>query len=119
MSEFLKLIRENSEQWRSLTEDIYGGETIHDRDAYDDEGEPIEGENFLVKNGYQVECVEHTGGESLGEEHHITIKVTKGDVVEFYRADGWYASHYGFSNDMDFYEAVPVEVKTIEYHRKA
>lgn len=60
--------------------------------------------------GEKVEIVPvaNYGGEGKGEERWVVARIG----TQFFRKDGYYASHYGTDWDGEFYEVKPVE-KTI------
>lgn len=61
---------------------------------------------------FRVELVEEFGGEGQGDHVHMVFKFTLPEGVEYWKKDGYYASHYGTEWDGDFYQVNPV-VKTI------
>lgn len=69
---------------------------------------------FIVgENGEFIdyELVETTGGEGKGDEASIVIKI--GD--QYFRKEGYYASHYGYDWDGDLEEVRPKVVERVEY----
>lgn len=123
VNKFLKVIRKNKEHWSVLIKEGFGIK-LHEEKMF----ETVDGyyfsenqiPNYFKENGLEVECIENTGGEDQGSEHHIVFKVTENKKETFYRLDGWYASYEGYDYDdvTDLYECVAVPVTKIEYHRK-
>ena len=52
-----------------------------------------------------VKLVHETGGMDVGSNASMTFKI--GD--QFFKKEGYYASHYGYDWDGDFFEVKPVE----------
>lgn len=61
----------------------------------------------------EVEVVDETGGMDEGSNASITFQV--GD--QFFRKDGYYASHYGYDWDGAFYEVSPRQVTVTQFER--
>lgn len=66
------------------------------------------------------EGVEDFGGEGLGETRYFVVSLTDPDgEVQYFRADGYYASWDGDNWDgAKLYEVEAVPVQKIEYRRK-
>lgn len=62
----------------------------------------------------KLEFVDDYGGEGQGDDYWVVFKV--GD--QYFRQDGWYASHDGGYLDGELYEVEPVEVTRTEYQVK-
>jgi hypothetical protein len=56
--------------------------------------------------------VEQEGGEGQGDQYHMVIRLTQGDVSRTFKMQGWYASHHGHEFDGPFTE-VSKKKKTI------
>ena len=72
---------------------------------------------MLTKLG-SVLTVDATGGEGHGDNCHVVAKLSHSDGSpdQYFRYDGWYASHDGFYwDDADGYEVHPTPVTKIEY----
>lgn len=67
----------------------------------------LDGETFELK------VVDETGGMDEGSHASVTIQI--GD--QFFRKDGYYASHYGYDWDGAFYEVAPRQVTVTRYER--
>jgi hypothetical protein len=52
------------------------------------------------------------GGEGQGDQYHMVIRLTQGDVSRTFKMQGWYASHHGHEFDGPFTE-VSKKKKTI------
>lgn len=65
-------------------------------------GEPVE-----------VKIVEETGGMDEGSQASVTFSIGS----QFFRKDGYYASHYGHDWDGAFYEVRPRSVTVTQYER--
>lgn len=73
----------------------------------------LEYSEFMVIDGEPVdyEVVDTTGGMDAGSNASVTFKI--GD--QYFRKEGYYASHYGYDWDGPFMEVKPVPVKAVEY----
>lgn len=69
-----------------------------------------------------VEMVENVGGPGEGETRYFVVSLTNssdGEVNNYFRVDGYYASWDGDSwEGAEFYEVEAVPVQKIEYRRK-
>lgn len=62
---------------------------------------------------FELKVVDETGGMDEGSQASVTIQV--GD--QFFRKDGYYASHYGYDWDGAFFEVQPRQVTVTQYER--
>lgn len=65
----------------------------------------IDGEQYVLK------VVNTTGGMDNGSHASVTFQVGE----QYFRKEGYYASHYGYDWDGDFKEVRPVEKTVIVY----
>lgn len=71
----------------------------------------------VLDDGVTIQVVKDFGGEGMGDQRYLVFKVSNWNDksekdAQYFRKDGWYASHYGSEFDGDFYEVKPVK-KTI------
>lgn len=67
----------------------------------------------LLERGIVLKCEECVGGEGEGDHYHVVFSVTKDGVTNYFKIDGYWASHYGVTIDAwDFYEVESVYVQT-------
>lgn len=70
----------------------------------------------VVVDDYTVEVVESFGGEGQGDHVHTVVKITDPTGgVEYWKKDGYYASHYGTDWDGDFRQVNAVERTVVFY----
>lgn len=76
----------------------------------------VEYSSFIIIDGKFVdyEVVDTTGGMDKGSNASVTIKI--GD--QYFRKEGYYASHYGYDWDGPLREVVPVEKIVTVYEPK-
>lgn len=89
---------------------------VHEEDRFSDEPNWHDldiSTTELVFEGETVEVklVHETGGMDVGSNASMTFKI--GD--QFFTKQGYYASHYGYDWDGDFFESKPVERVITEY----
>lgn len=84
--------------------------------------EPLPGEKYgkytplvIEIEGVQIEVkvVESTGGEDQGSYASTIIQVGS----QFFKKEGYYASHYGYDWDGAFFEVAPKRVTVTRYER--
>lgn len=64
----------------------------------------------------KLEWVEDYGGEGQGDDYWVVFKTV--ETGQFWRVDGWYASHHGGELDGSVYEVEPKEVTVTQYEAK-
>lgn len=91
-------------------------EAIEDKFGEDDEFWYYPQDTPLVLRGEAVvpEKIESTGGMDEGSNASIVFKLND----QFFRKEGFYASHYGYDWDGAFYECEPKEVVVVQYVEK-
>lgn len=72
--------------------------------------------SFDVPGIGKIEFVDEYGGEGQGDDYWVVFKTT--ETGQYWRVDGWYASHHGGELDGDAYEVFPEEVTVTQYNRK-
>lgn len=70
-----------------------------------------DGDGWLTPIGH-LSLVETEGGEGQGDQYHMVLRLTQGDVSRTFKMQGWYASHHGHEFDGPFTE-VSKKKKTI------
>ena len=86
------------------------------REAPAERWSDVEYSSFIIIDGKFVDykVVDTTGGMDKGSNASVTIKI--GD--QYFRKEGFYASHYGYDWDGPLLEVVPVEKIVTVYEPK-
>ena len=102
-------IKEISEKYKIPNQNTYSGFDYPNVEGW---GEMYDN-GFIIVDGEPVnyEVVDTTGGMDKGSHASVTFKI--GD--QYFRKEGFYASHYGTDWDGDFDEVRPVTVEKVEY----
>lgn len=101
-----------SETFKRPNPDAYSGFDLPDVYGWDE----MYDDGFIVVEGVPVdyEVVHTTGGMDEGSHASVVFKI--GD--QYFRKEGFYASHYGTDWDGDFVEVVPASVQVVKYVEK-
>lgn len=82
-------------------------------------------DNPIQENGLTIILEDSYGGEGLGEEYWIVLKVVNGDDTQYFKVEGWYSSFGSegpfssvYSEDDRVYEVGQVEVVKTEWRKK-
>lgn len=84
-------------------------DSIVEGDASWYEFEELPREGIVVEGLGLVTLESQYGGEGMGDEYYIVLRVTEGDTVRFFRKNGWHASHDGSYLDGSLDEVKPVD----------
>ncbi len=90
------------EDIKELYEATVVGKNYNGSPREDEAWNLIRDECSFEVNGITIKPIySHGGGEGDGEERWIVFSTEKDAITQFWRVDGFYASHYGSEFDKD------------------
>lgn len=93
--------------------DENGKEILKDKPAHAWDWERVDAPFLLRGVPTEVSIAEQTGGMDEGSNASITFQIGS----QYFRKDGYYASHYGYEWDGAFYEVKPKTVTVTQFER--
>lgn len=111
--EFLDLVEDGKLMYKSRYSADAEVEAVEDTDDLWGELHYVKGASgYAIENIGEIEVLDSTGGMDEGSNASVTFALGN----QYFRKNGYYASHYGYDWDGSFEEVVPAQ-KTITVYK--